>query len=401
MRGIRSKWGIDGYKITMGLIFRYLNVTLGMNIQGRWEYLDRDQTHNPDSHADNLRDRLGEYSTLSPEPDIERYVADQWDWMPPDHLRWYNHIFSFDPSQLYIYQKNGELKVTTEGPIHTATYWEIPLLREDACLLTEELGHTPQPGWRQEHESDARFLYDENVGYAEGGGRRPFSAEHHYDALAIYANHRKSIGREGSSGGLYGTSFFSLAYDFNLKPMGTMGHEFPLLTAGIWGYELANIKAMELWIEHFGKAGYFLPDTFGTKFALRDFNHRYASFFMGLRQDSGNPYWFTDLVLDHYQKIGIKSQTKTIIYSNSIYSRPEILQLRDYKVGKIQKSMLFGKFITNRCGWTARNTVSKLVAVKVGEKPWKDVAKLSDDLGKSTGKQSEVEHLLNIVQKYT
>lgn len=396
MRGIRSKWGTDGYKLTMGFIFRHLNVNLGMNIKGRWEYVDRHNTINPAGHADRLIDRLGEYSALSPEPSIENYVVNKWSWMSPDYLRWYNRIFSHDPSQLDISQKDGKLRIITEGPMHTGTHWEIPLLREDADLLTEELGLIPKLDWQQIHEADAKFLYDENIGYAEGGGRRPFSAEHHYDTLAIYSKYRKVDGR----GGLFGTSFFNMAYDFDLMPMGTMGHEYWLLMAGIWGYEEAYKRGMEFWIEHFGKAGYLLPDTFRTEFALKDFSLRFANFFMGARHDSGDPLWFTNLMINHYQKLGIKPETKSIIYSNSLSDRSEILRIRDYKLDQIQKSDLFGQFITNRCGHKARNTVSKLVAVKVDNGPWKDVAKLSDDISKAVGKQSEIDKLLKLTAPY-
>lgn len=396
MRGKRSKWGIDGYKITMGKLMRYLNVTLNMKIQGRWEYTDREDTINPEGHAERLKDRLEEYSTLSSEPDIENYVAQEWEWMDPDHLRWFNRIFSFNPSQLDISQRNGRLRIITEGDIHTGTYWEIPLLREDADLLTMEQGNLPKPGWQEDHEADAKFLYDENIGYADGGGRRPFSIEHHYDVLAIYANYRRGEGH----GGLSGTSFFNMAYDFNLKPMGTMGHELALLTAGIWGYEQAYPKLMDLWIEHYGKAGYLLPDTFTTPFAFKFFNERYANFFMGLRHDSYDPFWFTDLSLNHYRGLGIPTNTKTIIYSNSLYSRQEMIDLRDYLPNQYMRSFLLGKYITNRCGHKPRNTVSKLVAVKVGGGPWKDVAKASDDPSKAIGASTEVQKILEIVKKY-
>lgn len=399
MRGKRSKWGIDGYKITMGFLMRYLNVVLNMKVQGRWQYTDRDNTINPEGHDQRLKDRLGEYSTLSPEPDIQNYVAGKWEWMDPAHLRWYDQNYSFDPSQLDISQSDGKLRVITEGPVHTGTYWEIPLLREDADLLTEEQGNKPKPGWRVNHQEDAIFLHDENLGYADGGGRRPFSIEHHYDALAIYSSYRKPADPTIPYGGLTGTSFFNMAYDFNLMPIGTMGHELPLLTAGIWGYEEAYPKLMELWIEHFGKAGYLLPDTFTTPFALKFLNERYANFFMGMRHDSYDPYWFTDLVLQRYRELGVDPSTKTIIFSNSLYSRKEMIALRDYLAGKFKRSYLLGKFITNRCGHKPRNTVSKLVAVKVGDGPWKDVAKVSDDLDKAIGASAEVQKILAIVNK--
>jgi nicotinate phosphoribosyltransferase len=394
MRGIRSKWSTDGYKATMGFIFRFLNVVLGKRILGRWIFKDRDDTQYPKGHAEKLNERLGEYTTLSPEPQIEEYIGQRWPWLNRGFLQWFGNVFTHDLSQVDIQQNAGSLNITVEGPIHTATHWEIPILQENTELINEELGNTPKPGWQTQHESDARFLFDENIGYADGGGRRAFSRAHHYDALAIYSKYRKSEGH----GGLSGTSFLNYAYDFNLMAMGTMGHEFPELMAGIYGYEDANKMAMETWIEHFGKAGYFLPDTFTTPKALEVFDERFANFFMGMRHDSYEAFWFVNLVINHYRKLGINPQKKTIIFSNSLYTRPEMVALRDYLSKEFMRSMLLGKYITNRCGWMPSNTVVKLVAVKVGDSPWTDVVKLSDDPSKSIGKPEAIANCRRILR---
>ncbi|OGD73243.1 hypothetical protein A3K29_03830 [Candidatus Collierbacteria bacterium RIFOXYB2_FULL_46_14] len=371
----------------MGNIFWFMNMVQERKIRGRYMFVDRDGTRYPAGHLDQLKEEIGYMASLSADPYVSGYISDKWPFLPNSFLQWYDQVFFHDTSQLDLSQKDGELRVVVEGPIHTATHWEVPFLRINSTILSRELGHNSPSGWRLQAEENAKFFWENNIAYSEGGGRRPLSAEHHFEALKVYSEYKK---REGH-GGLLGTSWVKYASDLNLMIMGTMAHEYPELMAALYGYPLANKMAMQTWIDHYGKrVGYFLPDTFTTEVALRDFDHYFANTFEGTRQDSRSPFWYADLMVAHYRRLGIDMRQKSIVFSNSLKTRKEISAVNEYRPGEYRRGVLLGGYITNNVGFKPYNTVLKLVAVKVADGPWQDVVKLSDDPAKSIGKIEEI-----------
>lgn len=382
-----TKFGTDGYKLSMGNIFWDMNVHQKMAIQGRYQFVDRGHFKYPTGFAKRLWEKIVARESLSPRPDIASFVMEKWGFLPHDFVRWYDQVFYHDSSQVDLSEKDGELRLFVEGPIHTSSHHEIPILRDISNMRTADAGHLPRPNWKLEAEERARILYENNVVYSEFGGRRPFSDEVHYGSLVQCKKWRFQPGK----GGLLGTSWIDYAYDLDLMIMGTMAHEYIELMAGIYGYELANKMAMQVWIEYYGKRlGYFLPDTYTTEVAMRDFDYYFADKFGGTRQDSGNPKWYARRLLKQYRDLGIKPETKSITYSNSLKTIDEILDLNNYLLGQFIRTFGLGGFITNNVGYNPYNIVLKLVAVKIGNGEWKDVVKLSDDPGKAIGKPEEI-----------
>jgi len=384
---IHSKYGTDGYKLTMGYIFWFMNFIQGHQIQARYLFVDRDDRVFPEGFSNQLQDEIESMASLDSNPAIAEYVTKKWQFINQEFLRWYDQVFYHDPSQVDLSQKDGKLRLIVEGPIHTASHFEIPILRAISTLVTRLSGNHPKSGWLKEAENNALLLHENNVNYSEFGGRRPFSPEVHWETLNKYAGYRKSEGK----GGLLGTSWVEYAYELNLMIIGTMAHEYPQMMAAIYGYENANKMAMATWVEHYGRRlGYYLPDTFTTEVALRDFNLQRAGTFEGVRQDSGDTHWFADRMVRHYESLKIDPRQKSIIYSNSLKTIAEILELNTYRQGEFKRSFGLGGFITNNVGPKPHNMVLKLVAIRVGDGPWIDTVKLSDDPGKSIGKPEEI-----------
>lgn len=386
---IGSKYDTDGYKLTMGEILWELNVRRGMGIQGRYKFVDRDNRVYSKEFVDELQEQVNMMETLSPNPDISRFVAEKWPFMNQEFLRWYDQVFYHDPRQVDLsLTEDKKLNLYVEGPIHTDTHFEIPLLRTISHLVTKNSGNLPQSNWREMARNNAQYLQANNVFYSEFGGRRPFSSEIHQESLREYAKFPKLDGK----GGLLGTSWVKYAYDNNLMIMGTMAHEYIQMMAALHGYIDANRMAMITWVNYYGRRlGYYLPDTFTTDVALRDFDKFFAGTFEGTRQDSGNPFEYANKLVSHYNQIGLDPRTKSIIYSNSLKSISEIMELQNYRPGEFRRSFGLGGFISNNVGPKAHNMVLKLVAVRIGNGEWIDVCKLSDDPGKSIGKPEEVQ----------
>lgn len=392
---ITSKYGTDGYKLSMGYIFWFMNVIQKQRIQARYEFVDRDNRVFPEGFANQLREEISSMTSLGPDPAVSRYVMDKWPFINQEFLRWYDQVLYHDPNLVEISQKDGRLHLVVEGPIHTTTHLEIPILRAISTLITRNSGNQPKSGWQKEAESNATILANNNVFYSEFGGRRPFSPEVHWEVLCKYAGYRKSEGK----GGLLGTSWIEYAYQLNLMIIGTMAHEYPQMMAALLGYEHANKMALQTWVDHYGRRlGYYLPDTFTTEVALRDFDFQFANTFEGTRQDSGDTHWFADRMVRHYESLGIDPHQKSVIYSNSLKSLDEILELNTYRQGEFKRSFGLGGFITNNVGHKPHNMVLKLVAIRVGDGPWIDTVKLSDDPAKSIGKPEEIARCKSILK---
>ena len=394
----KTRYTTDGYKLSVGNIFWYWNMILGMKVQGRYKFFDRDNTVYPSTFADQLREKFEENSELPPRPDISEYVASRWPFLPRNYLQWYDNVFYFDKNQIDLSQRGGKLNILYEGPIHTVCHHEIISLHDISNLTTKNFGYKPDYGWKEVIEYNARVLQERGVRHSSGGGRRALSREHHEEVLGIISKYPKT---EDTIGGLTGESFIDEAWNFNLMIMGTMGHEYPMACAGIWGYEKANAMARKIWIEQYGKnLGYWLDDTFMTEVSDRDMDAKTANTFKGSRWDSGPFDWYVDSRIALYEKLGIKSSTKDIIASNSLKNMEEILHTIEYRTGEFKPASLLGGFWANnscntglnRLGKPKRgyNIVNKLVAIKVGDGEWTDICKLTNDLSKAIGTPEEI-----------
>jgi nicotinate phosphoribosyltransferase len=121
----------------------------------------------------------------------------------------------------------------------------------------------------------------------------------------------------------------------------------------------------------------------------------FTKLYDGTRHDSGDPYKFTDKFISHYEKMGVDPQSKAIIFSNSLNTEKAIA-IKNYCRGKIKCSVGIGTFFTNDVGVTPLNMVIKMTSAKPEGDIWTDTIKISDDEGKHTGNEKEIE-----VAKYT
>lgn len=191
----------------------------------------------------------------------------------------------------------------------------------------------------------------------------------------------------------FGTSNVYLAFKHNLNPSGTHPHEWVQFHGSIYGYKMANYMAMENWINVYdGDLGTVLTDTFTTDVFLRNFSKKHASLFTSLRQDSGDPFVFTDKAIRRYEELRVNPKLKYIVFSDSLHVEKAI-QIKEYCGDRIGASFGIGTNLTNDVGNgnNALNIVMKLFRCKMTEKqPWQECVKLSDVDGKHTGSLQEI-----------
>ena len=227
----------------------------------------------------------------------------------------------------------------------------------------------------------ARLLVRHNVFFADFGTRRRYSYDNQDRIIQLFI-------RKGGNK-FVGTSNVHFAHKYNIKPIGTMAHEWIMVHGALYGYKMANTLSLENWVDVYGgKLGTALSDTYTTDIFFEDFDIKLSKLFDGVRHDSGDPFKFADKVIEHYKSLGIDPITKTIVFSDGLNTKLAT-EIKEYCVGKIMSSFGIGTHFTNDIGVKPLNMVIKISAVWVHGR-WVHAVKLSDDLGKNTGDEKEV-----------
>lgn len=217
--------------------------------------------------------------------------------------------------------------------------------------------------------------------FSEFGLRRRLSAEAQELAVKTLSQARLC------SSNFVGTSNVYLAKKYDLKPVGTMAHEW-IMCVGQGNHKhnpaYSNWYALEAWVKEYGVLnGIALTDTITTDCFLKDFQLTYATLFNGVRHDSGDPFEFGDKMINHYESLGINPKTKTLLFSDSLdFKKAD--ELFRYFNGRVNVAFGIGTYISNDTCVKPLNIVMKVT--ECGGSP---VAKISDAPGKSVCKSPE------------
>ena len=370
----------DLYKFTM----QQLVLRKFPEVNVRYEFFNRGETPFPEHFSENVMDQVKAVGTLKFRQSELKYLSKSYPFLKKTYVEWLDS-FSPDPDHVNISQEKGDLKIIIEGPWYQTIYWEVPLMAIISELYFSKNGIKPDKNFGVRAEEKATFLKNANCTFADFGLRRRFSSTVQDEVVKNLSKHLKG---PRDKGGFTGTSNVYLAHKYGLKSIGTMAHELPMVFSAIYGFQSANEMLLKHWTEEFGgDLGIALTDTFTTKVFLRDFDRKSAMLFDGLRQDSGSPEEFVDMVVDHYKKLGVNPNTKTVVFSDNL-NPLRASEINKYCEGKIKCSFGIGTNFTNDVGVKPLNMVIKATAAQKPNWPWTDVIKLSDTQGKITGDES-------------
>jgi nicotinate phosphoribosyltransferase len=271
---------------------------------------------------------------------------------------------------------DGEIEIRIVGPwLHTILF-EVPLL----AIVNEVYFRNTQPrldlteGRRRLREKIAllRDTPDYNgCRIADYGTRRRFSREWQEEVVTTL--------RDGLDEQLTGTSNVWLARQLDLRPLGTLAHEY-LQAHQALGPRLrdSQVAALETWAKEYrGDLGIALSDVYGLSAFLRDFDMYFCKLFDGTRHDSGDPFEWGERVLAHYRANRVDPSSKVLVFSDGL-NIPKVMQLYMHFRGRCQLAFGVGTNLTNDVGPTPLNIVIKMV--RCNGQP---VAKLSDSPGKN------------------
>jgi nicotinate phosphoribosyltransferase len=286
-----------------------------------------------------LRAAIHEMSCLALGDEELRYLRQACPYFQPAYLA-YLQNYRFDPQEVQAeLDVAGRLAVTIRGPWHRTTLWEVPLL----ATISELYFRHVRTDWNR----------DGQLAKIRGKGER--------------------LRQAGCTFADFGT--------YDVKPVGTIPHEFIMAHSVFAGLRHANRCALQAWAESFhGQMGIALTDTYGSAAFFADFDGYFARLYDGLRQDSGDPRAFVETALRHYQSLGVNPQGKTIVFSDALTPESAV-ELKRACTGRIGCSFGIGTNLTNDfAGSPPLNIVIKPIVID-----GTPVVKLTDDPGKASG----------------
>ena len=264
-----------------------------------------------------------------------------------------------------------EIEIWIKGPwLHTILF-EVPVL----AIVSEVYNRNvhPEPDYAEGRRrlaakiAQLNAVPDPEFRIADYGTRRRFSRNWQREVIASL--------RDGIGGRFVGTSNVLFAREHNLRPLGTMAHEY-LQACQAVGPRLrdSQVFAFNTWArEYRGDLGIALSDVCGMEAFLRDFDLFFCKLFDGVRHDSGDPFEWGEKLIAHYQKMRVDPRSKTMVFSDSL-NVPLAIRLFEYFRGRSQTAFGIGTNLTNDLGYEPLSIVIKMT--RCNGQP---VAKISDE----------------------
>ena len=386
-RIINSLLETDLYKFSMGQAIYHQFPSY----KTTWDFKCRNKdVFFTEEMVEEIRDQIKAYCELKFSEEELEYL-DNIKWIKGsyiDFLRIWNPRY-----EDFEITSEGEcgLSIETKGTWINTSMYEIPTL----AVVNEvyfRMGHNYEvllDSYKERLEEKVGKLVngEYNLGaFSEFGLRRRLSSE----AQELAVKTLKDTTLKDSS--FVGTSNVYLAKKYNLKPVGTMAHEW-IMCVGQGNHKhnpaYSNWYALDAWVKEYGVLnGTALTDAITTDCFLRDFQLTYATLFSGVRHDSGDPFEWGEKMIKHYEDLGIDAKTKTLLFSDSLdFERAS--KLYEYFSGRAKVAFGIGTYISNDTDVKPLNIVMKTTACN-----GMDVAKISDVEGKGMCKNPEyVEYL--------
>ncbi|WP_442513530.1 nicotinate phosphoribosyltransferase [Pseudomonas promysalinigenes] len=313
-RIIQNLLDTDFYKITMmqAVLHNYPNAEV------EWEFRCRNG-EDLSPYLAEIRYQIEQLAEVTVTHDQLAYL-EKIPFLKPDFLRFLS-LFRFNLRYVQVgLDAAGQLAIRVRGPWLHVILYEIPLL----AIISEVRNRIryrdvviEQVSERLYQKLDwlkAQASSEELAGFqlADFGTRRRFSYRVQEEVVYIL--------KHDFPGRFVGTSNVHLARELELKPLGTMAHEWFMAHQQL-GPRLVDsqVAALECWVrEYRGLLGIALTDCITMDAFLGDFDLYFAKLFDGLRHDSGDPLVWAEKAIAHYERLGIDPKSKTLIFSDGL-----------------------------------------------------------------------------------
>ncbi|MCQ4315250.1 nicotinate phosphoribosyltransferase [Stutzerimonas zhaodongensis] len=372
-RIIQSLLDTDYYKLTMmqAVLHHYPNAEV------EWAFRSRSE-EDLTPYLAAIKEQIDALTELRFEP-AELAFLERIPYMQPDFIRFLG-LFRFDSHYVRVELEGGELVVYLRGPWLHVILFEVPLL----AIISEVRNRARYPMVTLDQATDRleeklQWLRDEatveelaGFNLADFGTRRRFS-------VGVQTEVVKRL-KDAFPGNFVGTSNVHLARTLNLKPMGTMAHEWIMAHQQL-GPRLIDSQsaALDCWArEYRGALGIAITDCITMDAFTADFDLYLAKLFDGLRHDSGDPVEWAEKAIAHYRHLGIDPMTRQLVFSDGL-DFPKALGIYRALAGRSNTSYGIGTQLTcDIPGVEPTNMVIKMTSCN-----GQPVAKISDSPGKT------------------
>ena len=312
----------------------------------------------------------------------------------PEFIDWFER-FRFP--QYDLSRNGGQWELTFEGPWADVMMWEIPAL----AILTELRSRAVL---RQMGKFDLQVLYAramtriwekiERLEKLEGLSIADFGTRRRHSFLWQDWCNQAMI--EGLGDKFVGTSNCLIALRREVEAIGTNAHELPMVFAAMADGDDALSRApydvLANWQEDYdGNLRIILPDTYGTKVFL-DRAPDWLAEWTGIRIDSGDPATGAEIAIQWWKDRGQDPTQKLVIFSDGL-DDDRIEALHHQFAGRVRIAFGWGTLLTNDFrslvpgdALAPFSLVCKAVAAN-----GRPTVKLSDNVGKAMGPESEIE----------
>lgn len=392
---INSILDTDLYKLSM----QFAIMKTFPDAEVEYTFTNRNNTPFPDGFDYELRKEIDSMRNLALTQEEKKFLQEKCGHYLDRPYLDFLYGYRYDPSEVGVVLKDGELSIKIRGFWYRTVLWEVPLMATISELFFKMTGQKPTDKYSREKNNiqKGQAFQMNNMILSEFGTRRRFS----YEIQDEVVSDLKSC--YGSNKFLKGTSNVHLAMKHGLNPHGTHAHEWFMFMGAQYGFKMSNTMGLKHWSDVFqGELGIALSDTLTTDVFFKSFDTKFAKLFDGIRHDSSDPFEFTDKGVNHYKKLGIDPTLKQIVFSDSLNTNL-CIEIHNHCKGKIKDSFGVGTHLTNDVGVKPLNMVIKLTSAKIlGE--WVPTVKLSDNPGKHTGDKKTIElckEILNIKEVET
>ena len=346
--------------------------------------------HFTQKHVDEIKEQIRLLCELRFDKSDLEYLR-SLRFIKPDFVEFLK-LFYFDEKFVFIEfdEHNNNIEMRIKGPWLYTILFEVPIL----AIVNEvySASQCDNTNIAIKNIFDKMKFVKNNVDceqfkFTDFGTRRRFSCNWHRIVIDILL--------KGLPNSFIGTSNLHYAKEFGILPIGTMAHEWLQAHQALYKIEDSQRIAFQNWAnEYRGDLGIALTDVIGVRAFLDDFDLYFAKLFDGVRHDSGNPFAFGELILDHYRKMKINPKTKTIVFSDSLNFESAINIFNEFSEF-INVSFGIGTNLTNDMGFSPLQSVIKMVKCN-----GRDVAKISDEEVKVVCENDEYVRYLKHVYKY-
>lgn len=379
---IKSVIDTDLYKLTM----QSAVVQKFPHAMAEYTFINRANTRFPPNFHVRLQEQVEAMRDLALTSDEKAFLR-LYSYFPPTYLDLLEG-YRFNPDEVSIDMTGNpeNLTISIDGPWYRTILWEVPLMALISELYFRETGQQADSSWVERTQKKADQLRSDQIRYIDFGTRRRFS----FDVQ------NRMVMEHMDSSSFLGTSNVLLGMWHHLQVWGTQAHEWIQAHAALYGFEMANMKAMQNWYDVYdGDLGIVLTDTFTTRDFFRSFTRHWACLYDGVRHDSGDPIYFADRMIRWYKHYGIDPKTKTIVFSDSL-NVELVKQIAAFCQDKIKFSFGIGTNLSNDVGVHPLNMVIKLTGLSPREGlPLRHCVKLSDVAGKHTGDPAAIQRCLD------